>query len=173
MKITSEVTGGSVVVLRAIKHEDLKYINHIYNDLLHNTTAVLESEAWSWEKRFSWFLAYKENYGIWVAERNGIVVGWASLVPYLCKKRYPYTGEDSVFVDRRMHRQGIGCQLLSHVLEEAQRRGLHTVVASIAAGNEASLALHAKFGYSQAGRLREVAHKNGRWLDLILMEKML
>ena len=43
----------------------------------------------------------------------------------------------------------------------------------IDASNDASVRLHARFGFSQVGHFREVGHKFGRWLDVLYMQKFL
>ena len=47
------------------------------------------------------------------------------------------------------------------------------MVAGIEAGNAASVMLHRRAGFEEAGLLREVGRKFGRWLDLLFMQKML
>ena len=50
---------------------------------------------------------------------------------------------------------GIGGQLLEALLAAGRERRLHVVVATIASGNEASLKLHARQGFTEAGVFRE------------------
>lgn len=50
---------------------------------------------------------------------------------------------------------------------------MHVMVGAIEAGNAASLALHERFGFVRVGEMREVGRKFGRWLDLVLMQRML
>jgi phosphinothricin acetyltransferase len=47
------------------------------------------------------------------------------------------------------------------------------MVAGIGLPNDASVALHKKLGFTQAGTLREIGRKNERWLDLLFMQKVL
>lgn len=63
--------------------------------------------------------------------------------------------------------------LVGWLIEEARARGKHVMVGGIDAGNAASIALHRKLGFVEAGVLREVAQKFGRWLDLLFMQRML
>jgi len=55
----------------------------------------------------------------------------------------------------------------------AEAAGLHVMVAGIEAGNAASLALHERFGFVRVGRMPEVGRKFDRWLDLVLMQRIL
>jgi phosphinothricin acetyltransferase len=54
---------------------------------------------------------------------------------------------------------------------EKTREG--TVKPVVAAGNEASVALHRKLGFEEVGLMREIGWKFDRWLDLIVMERLL
>ena len=47
------------------------------------------------------------------------------------------------------------------------------MIGGIDAANDASIALHRKLGFTEAGVLKEVARKSGRWLDLVLMHRVL
>jgi phosphinothricin acetyltransferase len=47
------------------------------------------------------------------------------------------------------------------------------VIARILGGHEASIALHERCGFERIGAEREVGRKLGRWLDVVLMQRML
>ncbi len=46
-------------------------------------------------------------------------------------------------------------------------------MARIVGGHEASIALHAAFGFEVVGTEREVGRKFNRWLDVVLMQHLL
>ena len=47
------------------------------------------------------------------------------------------------------------------------------MIAGIDAQQAASVALHAKHGFVEVARLREVGFKFGRWLDVVYLQRML
>jgi phosphinothricin acetyltransferase len=51
-------------------------------------------------------------------------------------------------------------------MDDLRTRPVHAVVACIALPNEASVALHEKLGFRQAGHMREVGWKFDRWIDV-------
>ena len=63
--------------------------------------------------------------------------------------------------------------MLEPLLEAARVRGLHAIIAAIDATNDASLRLHARFGFERVGHFKQTGFKFGRWLDVIYMEKIL
>jgi phosphinothricin acetyltransferase len=55
----------------------------------------------------------------------------------------------------------------------ATQHGFHTVLARIVGGHEASIALHEAVGFEVVGTEREVGRKFGRWLDVMVMQRLL
>jgi phosphinothricin acetyltransferase len=67
----------------------------------------------------------------------------------------------------------VGRLLLEELVATATRHGFHAVMARIVGGHEASIALHARCGFEVVGTEREIGRKFGRWLDVVLMERLL
>jgi phosphinothricin acetyltransferase len=81
--------------------------------------------------------------------------------------------EHGLYVARAAQRRGVGSALLGELIERAVAFGAHVMVAGIEARNEASLALHERFGFVRVGLMPEVGRKFDRWLDLVLMQRIL
>jgi phosphinothricin acetyltransferase len=86
---------------------------------------------------------------------------------------YRFTTENSVYVAADQRGKGIGKLLLAPLIEAARSRGFHTIIAAIDADNEASIRLHARFGFQHVGRFKQVGFKFERWLDVAYMELLL
>jgi phosphinothricin acetyltransferase len=99
-----------------------------------------------------------------------VVVGWGSLSSYNPRGGYARTVENSVYTAHDARRQGIGSLMLGELIALARTHGHHLIVAGIDAAQDASVALHTRFGFTHAGRLPEAGYKFGRWLDVIYME---
>lgn len=69
--------------------------------------------------------------------------------------------------------RGIGRQLKRAIIEEARRKGFHTLIAGVAEGSEASRRLNESEGFVLVGTLKEVGRKFGKLLDVYLFQKML
>ena len=61
---------------------------------------------------------------------------------------------------------------MREILDQGQKKGLHTVLARIAESNEVSVRLHEAFGFEHVGTMREVGRKFGKLLDIHIMQKM-
>ena len=163
------------MTVRPATHADLQSILDIYNDAVLNTTASYDYEPRTLEHRREWFEdRQRENYPVLVAvQEDGTVLGWSALNPFHARPGYRFTSENSVYVVTNQRGKGIGRALLGPLLEAGKRRGLHAIIAVIDADNEASIRLHAEFGFEKVGHFKQTGFKFGRWLDVVYMEKLI
>jgi L-amino acid N-acyltransferase YncA len=162
------------ITVRPACRGDCPAILAIYNDAVLNTTATYDLEPRTLEHREAWFDDHvRQDLAVYVAEEAGCVVGWGSLSRYHDRYGYRFTCENSVYVAASHRGRGFGALLLGPLVEAARVRGLHTLIAAIDASNEASLRLHARFGFEKVGHFKEVGHKFGRWLDVVYLQKTL
>jgi L-amino acid N-acyltransferase len=161
--------------LRHATPDDLVAINDIYNYYVVHSTATYQTEPATVDERRAWFAAHGDRYPVIVAvdPADGGVIGWASLSRFHPRAAYGRTVENSVYVDHRRHRRGIGRALSERLIALARELGHHTIVGLIDADQAGSIALHRALGFETAGRLREVGFKFGRWLDVVHVQLML
>lgn len=120
------------------------------------------------------FARYAAERPVLVAEnRDGDLLGYASFGDFRTGEGYAGTVEHTVYVADGARRQGIGGALLSSLIGKAQEKRLSAMIGGISADQAGSLALHAKFGFEEVGRLPGIGEKFGRRLDLVLMQLML
>ena len=86
---------------------------------------------------------------------------------------YTSTCENSIYVAASHVRQGVGRTLLAALVEAARRAGFRQMLAVVGGGEPASVALHVKAGFTEAGRMRSVGRKFGRWLDTVYLQRSL
>ena len=81
------------------------------------------------------------------AEIDGAVAGYAYAGPYRPRPAYRFSVEDSVYVDPKAQRRGVGRALLSRLIEEAERRGYRQMIAVIGdSAQTPSIELHRALG---------------------------
>jgi len=163
------------IQIRDARPGDAEAIRAIYNDAVINTTAVFDYVAREPQAQVDWLtMKAEQKLPVLVAENAaGRVLGYCSYGPFRPWPAYLYTVENAIYVAPDARGQGIGKRLLPPLLEIAKARGLRTMIAGITADNAASLRLHEKFGYEQAGVIREAGWKFERWLDLVFLQRML
>jgi phosphinothricin acetyltransferase len=120
-----------------------------------------------------WVRQFQHPYVLLVAERNGEVMAWGCLHPFGSKPGYRHTSEDSIYVRHDLRGSGVGKAMLVSLIEAGETNGFHTIVARIAGDNPASVRLHESLGFEYVGREREVGRKFERWLDVVVMQRML
>jgi phosphinothricin acetyltransferase len=161
-------------MIRAATEADLLAILAIYNDAVLNTTAIWNETPVDLENRRAWMLARAASgFPVFVAEEAGRVLGYGSFGDFRPFEGYRVTVEHSLYVDASARGRGHGKRLLTALVDEARRLGKRAMVGGIDGTNRPSIALHAKFGFVEVGRLPGVGTKFGRPLDLVLMQKTL
>jgi phosphinothricin acetyltransferase len=160
--------------VRDAAEADIAAITAITNTAILTTTANWNLTPVTEEARAAW-CADRRRAGlpVLVAERAGRVIGFASYGPFRPFEGYLHTVEHGLYVEPAAHRTGAGTALMAALISRAEAAGMHVMVGAIEARNDASLALHARFGFVRVGLMPEVGRKFDRWLDLVLMQKML
>lgn len=158
-------------MIRDATEQDLPAIRDIYNDAVLNTTAIWNEQLVDLANRQAWFTARQaQRYPILVAVDNDEVTGYASFGDWRPFGGYRYSVEHSVYVRNDQRGKGLGPRLMQTLIERARAGGKHVMVAAIESGNQASLRLHERLGFSTTGQMPQVGIKFGRWLDLTFMQ---
>src|SRR3954453_194357 len=101
-----------------------------------------------------------------VAERGGLVVGYAYATAFNERPAYRWSTSVSVYVAEEARGQGIGRALYEALFDRLRERGFHMPCAGITLPKEASVALHERLGIELVGVNREIGWKDGAWRDV-------
>jgi L-amino acid N-acyltransferase YncA len=159
--------------LRLAERRDAEAIRSIYNPEVLESTVTFDLVPRSIQDQAEWLDEHAGGHPAIVAtDADGDVVGFGSLSPYRPRAAYSTTVEDSVYVRRDRRGSGVGSALLGELVRLGTAHGFHSAIARIVGYHEASIALHARCGFETIGTEREVGRKFGRWLDVVLMQRM-
>lgn len=158
---------------RLAAEADVPAITRIYNQGIEDRIATLETELRTEEERAQWLHSHGDRHPVFVAEEAGQVVGWASLNVFNPRAAYRHVADFSVYVEGGWRGRGVGGFLLSHLIEEARKIGFHKMVLSAFPFNDKGMGLYSKRGFRTVGVYKEQGQLDGRWVDTIIMEKLL
>ncbi len=161
------------ITTRLARPDDAEAIRVIYNLEVTTSTASFDLVERTADEQVEWLAARSGAFSVLVAEIDGVVVGFASLSPYKERAAYRTSVENSVYVASSARGKGVADRLLGELLDIARHSGFHSVIARIGGVNEASIALHAKHGFTLVGVEREVGRKFNRWQDVHVMQALL
>ena len=162
------------VIVRAAAISDLPQILEIVNHAILHTTSNYLYDAQTLADQARWFEDKKsKGFPIFVADENGIAVGFGTYGTFREKIGYQFTVEHSVYVAPEHIKKGIGKMLMLALIDIAKEEGYHTMIGGIDAANTGSIEFHKKFGFEESGVIKEVGFKFGKWLDLQFMQLIL
>jgi L-amino acid N-acyltransferase YncA len=158
--------------VRPARAADADAICAIYNEGIEDR-ATLETEPRTPEERRSWLAARDARHPVVVVESDGVVVGWASLNVFNARDAYRHVADISVYVARVARGKGAGTVLLERLVALGREGSFHKLVLAGFPTNAASVALYRRLGFREVGVYREQGLLDGRWVDVVLMEKIL
>ena len=158
--------------VRLASDADAAAIAEIYNQGIEDRLATLETELRTPDERRQWLKARGPRHPVIVAEATR-VIGWGSLNPFNPREAYRHVADFSIYVDRAYRGKGVGTALLSRLVELAREHGYHKMVLSAFPFNPGGIALYERMGFRTVGIYKEQGLLDGRWVDTIVMEKLL
>jgi L-amino acid N-acyltransferase YncA len=161
------------VTVRPAGAADVEAICAIHNQGIEDRIATLDTTVRTPEDTRAWLAAHGPRHPVLVADVDGAVVGWASLNRFNPRPAYDHVADFSVYVERAWRGKGVGRTLLAHLVERARAIGFHKMVLAAMAFNTAGIALYAASGFERVGIYREQGQLDGRWVDVVIMEKIL
>ncbi|MEZ4323299.1 MAG: arsinothricin resistance N-acetyltransferase ArsN1 family B [Myxococcota bacterium] len=152
--------------IRAARPDDAPGIAAIYDPLVVDTCISFEAEpvgASGMEERIRSVTARLP----WLVSAEGpSIAGYAYASPHRQRAAYRWAVETSIFVHPDHQGRGVARALYTTLLSELTALGYTTAWAGVTLPNAASVALHARFGFTPVGVFEAVGFKHGRWHDV-------
>lgn len=153
-------------MIRPATTDDAPWITDIWNGIIADTLVTFTSVPKTVDK-------VAEMIGtstVLVADDRA---GFATYGPFRSGPGYAATVEHTVLLSGSARGQGTGTTLMTALMDAALADGHHVMVAAISGENAPAVAFHAALGFEMVAHMPQVGRKSGRWLDLILMQKVL
>lgn len=170
------------LVIRTARLSDAERISEIYAPYVKETAITFEYDAPDAKEMERRIDATLKKYPYLVAERDGVVVGYAYAGTYYGRAAYDWCCELSVYVDASCRRQQIGSALyheLESILKGMGMLNLYACITTVKKDAEDphitdhSVRFHEHLGYIECGRFVNCGYKFNRWYDTVYMVKML
>lgn len=161
------------VVVRAATAADIEGVAAIYAHEVRAGTATFATEDPPRAKWEAMLAPVHPGDHFLVAVEDDRVLGYACSGPFRDRGAYHHTREVSVYLDHGATGRGLGRRLYAALLERLSDAGMHTALACIALPNDPSEGLHRACGFERVGVMREVGHKQDRWIDVAWWQRML
>jgi L-amino acid N-acyltransferase YncA len=155
---------------RSARREDAAEIARIYNEGIEDRTATFETELRTERDVLRWF---DEERTMVVVEDEGRVRAFASAFGYRPRACYNGVREFSVYVSRDARSRGLGRAALVALFAAARSRGDWKLLSRVFPENKQSLGLLASLGFRQVGTYIRHAKLDGKWRDVVIVEKLI
>lgn len=159
--------------IRIAEKKDQKEILAIYNEAVLNTTATFDIEERTEIEQIDYFNLHKGRHNFIVYEDEKKIMGWAAISKWSSRDAYKDTGEISIYVKKEYRGKGIGKKLFLNIIKRGKENTFHTLISLICSENELSIEMHKKEKFQIIGEMKEVGKKFDRFLDVIIMQKIL
>jgi phosphinothricin acetyltransferase len=164
-----------MLTLRPSSEQDLPAITAIYEHHVLHGTGTFETtpptEADMAARRAD---VLAKGLPYLVAEKGGRVLGFAYCQWFKPRPAYRFSAEDSIYLHPDAAGQGMGRQLLTALIHQAEAAGVRKLIAVIGdSSNAGSVGVHRSLGFRKVGVIESCGWKFGRWLDIVLMDKAL
>jgi len=166
-----------VIVTRPGQLDDLPALTRIYNHYVENTHITFDLNAFTVDERREWFDHYAPTgrHRLLVAQSEDAsgseVLGYATSSRFRDKPAYAPSVEATVYCAPEALGLGVGSALYAALFAELAGEDVHRAFAGVALPNDASLALHRRFGFEEIGTFREVGRKFDTWWDVTWLER--
>ena len=160
--------------VRAVTPADAGAVAAIYNHYVLQTVVTFEEEPVTSDEMSRRIDEVRAGSLPWfVAERAGAIAGYAYASRWRARSAYRFSSEVTVYLAPEQGRRGIGSALYAELLSALRGSGLHAAIGGIALPNDASVALHEKFGFKKVAHFEQTGFKFNRWIDVGYWELIL
>ena len=155
-------------MIRGVLNKDINSIAEIYNHYITQTVVTFETEAISSEDILERVAKVHSDGLPWLIAENdmGEVIGYAYASKWRERFAYRFSAEITVYLSPKFQGKGVGSQLYNALFLALKERSIHSVIGGITLPNDASVALHEKFGLEKVAHFKEVGFKFEQWQDV-------
>ena len=158
------------MIVRPATPRDARGIVDLVNPVIRDTAITFTTAEKSTRDIVT---AIRDGGAYFVACDGDRIIGYACYFAFRSGPGYRHTKEHSIALLPEARGTGVGRRLMALLEDHARAREVHSLFAGVSGENPDGVAFHKAIGFAEVARLPEVGHKFGRWMDLVLLQKML
>ena len=171
------------ITIREFSANDIAELTKLYNHYIRESAITFDLQPYTIERRQKDWMSHYAHSGrhrLFIAQHEGsvakdfrdpLIVGYASSSQFASKAAYETSVETSIYLDKDFLGEGVGSRLYESLFSALAEEDVHRAYAGITLPNDASIAIHRKFGFEQAALYKEVGRKFDRYWDVVWFEK--
>ncbi|PHQ57526.1 MAG: phosphinothricin acetyltransferase [Lutibacter sp.] len=153
-------------MIRSVKLEDAFKICEIYNHYVLNSVVTFEETPVEEGEMRKKIKALSSKLPWIVYEDGDQILGFAYASEWKSRSAYKHTTESTVYLKQGQSNKGLGSILYTALINQLIQHDFHAIIGGISLPNDASIALHEKFGFEKVAQFKDVGFKFGNWVDV-------
>lgn len=150
--------------------DDYAAIAEIYNEHIQLKQSTMDEGKFTADSIFTWISRFHSREKIYVLKKDHLLIGWGIIKRYSDREGYGRTCETAVYLRSEERGKGYGSFIKKELIKICKKLNYHHLVAKIFADNKASIVYNEKLGYEIVGRQKEIGYRDGKWIDIIIMQ---
>lgn len=162
--------------VRTVREEDAESIIELLNPIIQAGGYTIMDEQLSVDDQLDFIRGFPKQgvFNVAVCNESQEIVGIQDVAPISTgSNAFKHVGEISTFVSLNLRRQGIGRRLSQATFREARAQGFLKICATVRADNLQAVSFYLSQGFRIIGTAQKHALVRGRYVDEILLEKLL
>jgi L-amino acid N-acyltransferase YncA len=150
--------------------DDFQRIAEIYNEYILLGNATMQNTLSDAEEIKSWVDHFNDRERLYVLKDDESIIGWGIIKRYSDREGYRFACETAIYLTQSEMRKGYGSLMKKFIINECKSLSYRHLVSKVFATNTASIEYNLQLGYTIVGRQNEIGYKNGKWMDIMIMQ---
>ena len=164
------------LLTRQVRLDDAEAIVRILNPIIEAGVFTVFDTPFTVEAEREYLASFPASgvFQVAVRESDGVLVGFQSMEPFAGYTRaFDHVGVLGTYVAAASRRQGVATRLFEATFAAALVKGYEKIFTYVRADNAAALSTYLRQGFRVVGTAERHAKVGGRYIDEIVIEKML
>ncbi len=161
------------IKIEIAQSDNYQRIADIYNEYILLGNATMQDSLYDGEKIKSWVDHFNDRERLYVLKKENTVIGWGIIKKYSDREGYRFACETAIYLTQSELRKGYGSLMKRFLITQCKSLNYRHLVAKIFATNTASIEYNLRLGYTIVGRQKSIGFKNGKWMDIVIMQYLI